>query len=150
MTIVTLDVIRITVFNVAKGTFPIGPKFTGRGGLGIGASFGGNPFRDLSDLRSVVSNPAFHYDLKGDDDNNQKKPLTNIYNELTQYAGANTSFMKPTSQADQFGFDGITGIRIEGIKEGDIIHYDKHAGHGIQHKDKFYGVIKQMDVVLID
>ena len=42
------------------------------------------------------------------------------------------------------------GNLVEGIKEGDIIHYDKHAGHGIQHKDKFYGVIKQMDVVLID
>ena len=43
-----------------------------------------------------------------------------------------------------------TGNTVEGIKEDDIIHYDKHAGHGIQHKDKFYGVIKQMDVVLID
>ena len=42
------------------------------------------------------------------------------------------------------------GNIVEGIKENDIIHYDKHAGHGIQHKDKFYGVIKQMDVVLID
>ena len=43
-----------------------------------------------------------------------------------------------------------TGNIVEGIKEGDVIYYDKHAGHGIQHKDKFYGVIKQMDVVLID
>jgi len=43
-----------------------------------------------------------------------------------------------------------TGNLVEGIKEGDTVHYDKHAGHGIQHKDKFYGVIKQMDVVLID
>ena len=43
-----------------------------------------------------------------------------------------------------------TGNLVEVIQEGDIIHYDKHAGHGIQHKDKFYGVIKQMDVVLID
>jgi len=42
------------------------------------------------------------------------------------------------------------GHNVEGIKEDDIIYYDKHAGHGIQHKDKFYGVIKQMDVVLID
>jgi|TARA_Y100001938_G_scaffold116454_1_gene160397 co-chaperonin GroES (HSP10) len=42
------------------------------------------------------------------------------------------------------------GNNVEGIKENDIIHYDKHAGHGIQHKDKFYHVIKQMDVVLID
>ena len=42
------------------------------------------------------------------------------------------------------------GNMVEGIKEDDIIYYDKHAGHGIQHKDTFYGVIKQMDVVLID
>jgi len=42
------------------------------------------------------------------------------------------------------------GNLVEGIHAGDIIHYDKHAGHGIQHKDKFYHVIKQMDVVLID
>jgi len=42
------------------------------------------------------------------------------------------------------------GNIVEGIKEGDVIHYDKHAGHGIQHKDKFYHVIKQIDVVLID
>ena len=42
------------------------------------------------------------------------------------------------------------GNLVEVIKQDDIIHYDKHAGHGIQHKDKFYHVIKQMDVVLID
>ena len=42
------------------------------------------------------------------------------------------------------------GDNVEGINEEDIIYYDKHAGHGIQHKDKFYHVIKQMDVVLID
>ena len=43
-----------------------------------------------------------------------------------------------------------TGNIVEGINENDIIYYDKHAGHGIQCKDKFYHVIKQMDVVLID
>jgi len=42
------------------------------------------------------------------------------------------------------------GNTVEGIKENDIIYYDRHAGHGIQHKDKFYQVIKQIDVVLID
>ena len=30
------------------------------------------------------------------------------------------------------------GNLVEGINEGDIVYYDKHAGHGIQHKDKFY------------
>ena len=42
------------------------------------------------------------------------------------------------------------GNLVQGIEQDDIIYYDKHAGHGIQHKDKFYGVIKQQDVVLID
>ena len=42
------------------------------------------------------------------------------------------------------------GNFVEGINENDVVYYDRHAGHGIQHKDKFYGVIKQMDVVLID
>ena len=42
------------------------------------------------------------------------------------------------------------GNLVEGIHVNDVIYYDKHAGHGIQHKDNFYGVIKQMDVVLID
>ena len=42
------------------------------------------------------------------------------------------------------------GNLVEGIKEGDIIYYDKHAGHGVQHKNKFYGVIKQLDIVLIN
>ena len=42
------------------------------------------------------------------------------------------------------------GNLVEGINENDVVYYDRHAGHGIQHKDKFYGVIKQNDVVLID
>ena len=42
------------------------------------------------------------------------------------------------------------GNLVEGIKEKDVVYYDKHAGHGIQDKNKFYGVIKQQDVVLID
>mgnify|MGYP003131530330 FL=1 len=42
------------------------------------------------------------------------------------------------------------GNLVEGVCVNDVIYYDKHAGHGIQHKDKFYHVIKQMDVVLID
>ena len=42
------------------------------------------------------------------------------------------------------------GNLVEGINEKDVVFFDKHAGHGIQQKDKFYHVIKQMDVVLID
>jgi len=42
------------------------------------------------------------------------------------------------------------GNLVEGINEGDTVYYYKHAGHGIQHKENFYGVIKSGDVVLID
>jgi len=42
------------------------------------------------------------------------------------------------------------GNYVEGVVEGDIVYYDRHAGHGVQHKDNFYGVIQQKDVVLID
>jgi co-chaperonin GroES (HSP10) len=42
------------------------------------------------------------------------------------------------------------GNLVEGIKESDIIYYDKHTGHSIQYKDILYYVIKIGDVVLID
>ena len=42
------------------------------------------------------------------------------------------------------------GNLVEGIKDGDTIHYDKHAGHGIQYKDKLYFVIKVSEIVLVD
>ena len=42
------------------------------------------------------------------------------------------------------------GNLVEGIDKGDVVHYDKHAGHGIQYKDKLYFVIKASDIVLVD
>ena len=42
------------------------------------------------------------------------------------------------------------GNLVEGIKETDIVYYDKHAGHGVQYKDILYQVIRSGDVVLID
>jgi co-chaperonin GroES (HSP10) len=42
------------------------------------------------------------------------------------------------------------GNLVEGIKEKDIVYYDKHAGHGVQYKDLLYQVIRSGDVVLID
>ena len=42
------------------------------------------------------------------------------------------------------------GNLTEGINEGDIIFFDKHAGHGIQYKKQLYHVIKNIDVVIID
>ena len=43
-----------------------------------------------------------------------------------------------------------TGNLVEGIKNDDVVYYDKHAGHGVQYKETLYHVIRSMDVVLID
>ena len=42
------------------------------------------------------------------------------------------------------------GNLVEGVKEKDIVYYDKHAGHGVQYKNILYQVIRSGDVVLID
>ena len=42
------------------------------------------------------------------------------------------------------------GNLVEVIKEDDTVWYDRHAGHGIEFKDKFYFVIKASDIVLVD
>ena len=42
-----------------------------------------------------------------------------------------------------------TGNMTEGIKENDIIYYDRRAGHGIEYDDNLYQVIRQQDVVLV-
>ena len=41
------------------------------------------------------------------------------------------------------------GNLTEGLKENDIIYYDRHAGHGIEFDNKLYHVIKQQDVVIV-
>ena len=42
------------------------------------------------------------------------------------------------------------GNEVPIIKEGDIIRYDKHAGHGIEWNDKLYYVLKLGDIVLVE
>ena len=42
------------------------------------------------------------------------------------------------------------GNLVEGVKEGDIVHFDRHAGHGIDWKGKIYHVITIKDVVLVE
>ena len=41
------------------------------------------------------------------------------------------------------------GNLVEGIKNNDIVYYDKHAGHDISWKDALYRVIQDKDVVLV-
>jgi co-chaperonin GroES (HSP10) len=36
------------------------------------------------------------------------------------------------------------------VSKGDIIRYDKHAGHGIEWQENLYYVIKITDIVLVE
>ena len=42
------------------------------------------------------------------------------------------------------------GNLVEGVNVNDIIHYDKHAGHGIEWEDKLYQVIQHQDIVIVE
>jgi co-chaperonin GroES (HSP10) len=43
-----------------------------------------------------------------------------------------------------------SGDLVQGLKDGDTVYYDKHAGHGITWKDTLYQVIRSRDVVLVE
>tara|TARA_R100000951_G_scaffold116151_1_gene126743 strand:- start:2180 stop:2437 length:258 start_codon:yes stop_codon:yes gene_type:complete len=43
-----------------------------------------------------------------------------------------------------------TGNLVEGVKDGDVITYDKHAGNDITWNDKVYRVIKINDIVIVE
>ena len=36
------------------------------------------------------------------------------------------------------------------VKEGNVVYYDKHAGHDIGYDDNFYRVIKARDIVIVE
>ncbi len=42
------------------------------------------------------------------------------------------------------------GDLVKGLKDGDVVYYDKHAGHGITWKEEMYQVIRARDVVLVE
>ena len=42
------------------------------------------------------------------------------------------------------------GNNVEVVKKGDIIFYDKHAGHDIGYNDELYRVIRMRDIVLVE
>jgi co-chaperonin GroES (HSP10) len=42
------------------------------------------------------------------------------------------------------------GDQIDILQDGDLVRYDKHAGHGIEWNDHLYYVLKISDIVLIE
>ena len=41
------------------------------------------------------------------------------------------------------------GTDVVGVKDGDNIYYDKHAGFGIELEKEHYKVIKEQDIVIV-
>ena len=62
--------------------------------------------------------------------------------ELTEHQDSDVRYLK--------GKVISAGNLVEGIKDGDIVHYDRHAGHGIQFKEKLYYVLKAGDIVIVE
>ena len=42
------------------------------------------------------------------------------------------------------------GNMVEIVTKGDIIYYDRHAGHDIGYNDELYKVIRMRDIVLVE
>jgi len=43
------------------------------------------------------------------------------------------------------------GINVQGLKEGNIVYYDKHAGHGVPSENGgLLYVIRMQDVVIVE
>ena len=42
------------------------------------------------------------------------------------------------------------GDKVQVLKNGDTIYYDKHRETGVDYNDKIYTVIRDVDVVLVD
>lgn len=62
--------------------------------------------------------------------------------ELTENQDSDIRYLKATVIS--------AGNLVEGVKDNDIIYYDRHAGHGIQFGDKLYYVIKAGDIVIVE
>jgi co-chaperonin GroES (HSP10) len=72
----------------------------------------------------------------------KEKPKTVAGLELTEKLNSDNRYLKAEIVS--------TGNLVEGVNIGDIIYYDKHAGHGIQWKDKLYYVIRVEDIVIVE
>ena len=42
------------------------------------------------------------------------------------------------------------GDKIDILQDGDLVRYDRHAGHGIEWNNSLYYVLKISDIVLIE
>ena len=72
----------------------------------------------------------------------KEKPTTVAGLEITEKLNTDNRYLKAKILS--------IGNLVEGVSENDVIHYDKHAGHGIQWKEKLYYVIRIQDIVIVE
>jgi len=72
----------------------------------------------------------------------KEKPTTIAGLEITEKLNSDNRYLKAKVLS--------IGNLVEGVNVNDIIHYDKHAGHGIQWKNKLYYVIRIQDIVIVE
>ena len=72
----------------------------------------------------------------------KEKPKTIAGLEITEELDSDNRYLKAKIIS--------IGNLVEGVNINDIVHYDKHAGHGIQWKNKLYYVIRIEDIVIVE
>ena len=72
----------------------------------------------------------------------KEKPTTVAGLEITEKLNTDNRYLKAKILS--------IGNLVEGVKKNDIVHYDKHAGHGIQWKGNLYYVIQIQDIVIVE
>jgi len=72
----------------------------------------------------------------------KEKPKTIAGLEITEKLDSDNRYLKAKIIS--------IGNLVEGVNINDIVHYDKHAGHGIQWKNKLYYVIRIEDIVIVE
>jgi co-chaperonin GroES (HSP10) len=72
----------------------------------------------------------------------KEKPKTIGGLELTEQLDVDNRYLKAKVIS--------VGNLVEGVKNGDTIHHDSHAGNGMTWKDKLYHVITIRDVVIVE
>ena len=72
----------------------------------------------------------------------KQKPTTVAGLELTEKLDTDNRYLKAKIVS--------IGNLVEGVNVNDTVHYDKHAGHGIQWQGKLYYVIRIQDIVIVE
>ena len=117
----------------------------------------GNTYEELKDIQSkVIRNLRTNKNLSRiESDYSTNKPEVKL--EINKNKAKDLGISAQESATVLGTFTELNGLSVDqaenlakGLKDGDVIYYDKAAGHGITWKNKLYYVIKARDVVIVE